>query len=44
VPRHLVLGKFGYETVVAKLKERLAIIAGDRDLSLSADYPTMAEA
>ncbi|MGN6820475.1 MAG: oxidoreductase [Sphingomonas sp.] len=44
VPRHLVLGKFGYETAVAKLKERLAIIEDDRDLSLSADYPEMAEA
>jgi NAD(P)-dependent dehydrogenase (short-subunit alcohol dehydrogenase family) len=44
VPRHLVLGRFGYETAVAKLKERLAIIEGDRDLSLSADYPEMAEA
>ena len=44
VPRHLVLGKFGYETAVAKLKERLAIIEGDRDLSLGADYPEMAEA
>jgi len=44
VPRHLVLGRFGYETAVAKLNERLAIIEGDRDLSLSADYPEMAEA
>jgi len=44
VPRHLVLGKFGYETAVAKFKERLAIIEGDRDLSLSADYPQLAEA
>ena len=39
VPRHLVLGRFGYETAVARLKERLAIIEGDRELSLSADYP-----
>jgi len=44
VPRHLVLGRFAYETAVAKLNERLAIIEGDRDLSLSADYPEMAEA
>jgi NAD(P)-dependent dehydrogenase (short-subunit alcohol dehydrogenase family) len=44
VPRHLVLGRFGYETAVAKLKERLAIIEGDRELSLGADYPEMAEA
>jgi hypothetical protein len=43
VPRHLVLGKFGYDAAVAKLKERLAIIEGDRALSLSADYPEMAE-
>jgi len=44
VPRHLVLGKFGYDAAVAKLQERLAIIEGDRALSLSADYPEMAEA
>ena len=44
VPRHLVLGKFGYDAAVAKLNERLAIIEGDRALSLSADYPEMAEA
>lgn len=44
VPRHLVLGKFGYESAVAKLKERLAIIEGDRELSLGADYPAMAQA
>ncbi len=44
VPRHLVLGKFAYEGAVAKFKERLATIEGDRDLSLSADYPEMAEA
>jgi len=44
VPRHLVLGKFGYDAAVAKLKERLAVIEGDRALSLSADFPEMAEA
>ena len=34
------------ETLAAqpKLKERLAIIEGDRHLSLGADYPEMAEA
>jgi NAD(P)-dependent dehydrogenase (short-subunit alcohol dehydrogenase family) len=43
-PRHLVLGKFGFEAVTKKLRERLAQIEEDRDLSLSADFPEMAEA
>lgn len=38
-PRHLVLGKFGYETVTKRLKERLAEIEALRDVTLSADYP-----
>jgi NAD(P)-dependent dehydrogenase (short-subunit alcohol dehydrogenase family) len=38
-PRHLVLGKFGYETVTAKLRERLAAIEAARDVSLGADFP-----
>ncbi|MCP3733765.1 hypothetical protein M9979_02570 [Sphingomonas sp. RP10(2022)] len=37
-PRHLVLGKFGFETVTAKLKERLAEIEGRREQSLGADF------
>ena len=38
-PRHLVLGKFGYEAVTAKLRERLAEIEGLRDAALGADFP-----
>jgi NAD(P)-dependent dehydrogenase (short-subunit alcohol dehydrogenase family) len=38
-PRHLVLGKFGYETVTKRLKERLAEIESLRDVALSADFP-----
>jgi len=38
-PRHLVLGRFGYDAVTAKLKERLATIEAARDVSLSADFP-----
>lgn len=38
-PRHLVLGKFGFDAVTGKLKERLAEIEGLRDLALGADFP-----
>jgi NAD(P)-dependent dehydrogenase (short-subunit alcohol dehydrogenase family) len=38
-PRHLVLGRWGYDAVTAKLKERLAEIEGLRDTSLATDYP-----
>ena len=38
-PRHLVLGKFGWETATAKLRERLAEIEGLRDEALAADFP-----
>ena len=38
-PRHLVLGKFGFEAVTAKLKERLAEIEGRRQQALGADFP-----
>jgi NAD(P)-dependent dehydrogenase (short-subunit alcohol dehydrogenase family) len=38
-PRHLVLGRFGYDAVTAKLKERLAAIEAARDVSLNADFP-----
>ena len=38
-PRHLVLGRFGYETVTAKLKERLAEIEAQKEVSLGADFP-----
>jgi NAD(P)-dependent dehydrogenase (short-subunit alcohol dehydrogenase family) len=42
-PRHLVLGKFGYDMVTRKLRERLDQVEADRDLSLGADFPEMAE-
>lgn len=38
-PRHLVLGKFGYDAVTAKLRERLAEIEGRREQALGADFP-----
>jgi NAD(P)-dependent dehydrogenase (short-subunit alcohol dehydrogenase family) len=38
-PRHLVLGAWGHDNVVAKLKERLAEIEGTRALSVGADFP-----
>ncbi len=38
-PRHLVLGKFGFDAVTAKLKERLAEIEGRREQALAADFP-----
>ena len=38
-PRHLVLGAWGHDNVVAKLKQRLAEIEGTRPLSLGADFP-----
>ncbi len=38
-PRHMVLGKMGYDAVSAKLRERLAAIEGAREVSLAADFP-----
>ena len=38
-PRHLVLGEFGYDAVVKKLKETLAEIEAWRETSLGADFP-----
>ncbi len=38
-PRHLVLGKWGYDAITAKLKERLEAIESARDVSLGADFP-----
>jgi NAD(P)-dependent dehydrogenase (short-subunit alcohol dehydrogenase family) len=38
-PRHLVLGRFGYDAVLKAQRERVATIEGTRDLSLSADFP-----
>jgi NAD(P)-dependent dehydrogenase (short-subunit alcohol dehydrogenase family) len=38
-PRHLVLGKFGFDAVTAKLKARLAEIEARKDIALAADFP-----
>ncbi|WP_242182725.1 oxidoreductase [Sphingomonas sp. CARO-RG-8B-R24-01] len=38
-PRHLVLGKWGYDMVTDKLKARLTEIEQHRDASLAADFP-----
>ena len=38
-PRHLVLGKWGYDAVTDKLRARSAEIEAHRDASLAADYP-----
>jgi NAD(P)-dependent dehydrogenase (short-subunit alcohol dehydrogenase family) len=43
-PRQLVLGKFAYDTVTALYRKRLEVIEADRELSLGADFPAMAEA
>lgn len=37
-PRHIVLGKWGYETVVEHLQKRLQEILNQRQRSLSADF------
>ena len=38
-PRHLVLGRWGYDHVAEKLRERLASIEAMRDVAVGADYP-----
>jgi NAD(P)-dependent dehydrogenase (short-subunit alcohol dehydrogenase family) len=38
-PRHLVLGRFGFDAVTGRLKERLAEIEGRRAQALAADFP-----
>ena len=38
-PLHLVLGRWGHDAVVKKLKEALAEIEGRRDTALATDYP-----
>ena len=38
-PRHLVLGKFGFEAATSKMKARLAEIEARRDIALAADFP-----
>lgn len=39
-PRHLVLGKFGFENVTRTLKARLAEIEAQKDVALGADFPS----
>lgn len=39
-PRHIVLGAWGFDEVTRMLQARLEEISGQKDLSLSADYPT----
>lgn len=39
-PRHLVLGKWGFDHVTERLRARLSEIEGARDVALGADYPT----
>lgn len=38
-PRHLVLGKWGYDVVVHRMNQRLAEIEAHKDISLGTDYP-----
>ncbi|MDR6786870.1 NAD(P)-dependent dehydrogenase (short-subunit alcohol dehydrogenase family) [Sphingomonas sp. BE138] len=38
-PRHLVLGKWGFDAVTERLRTRVAEIEGLRDAALGADYP-----
>ena len=38
-PRHLVLGRFGYDTVTATLQRRLDGVQALREQSLAADFP-----
>lgn len=38
-PRHLVLGKWGYDVVVHRMKRRLAEVESQADISMGADYP-----
>jgi len=39
-PRHLVLGAWGYKAVVDHVQQLAQALEGQRELSLSADYPT----
>jgi NAD(P)-dependent dehydrogenase (short-subunit alcohol dehydrogenase family) len=39
-PRHLVLGKFGFDAATTKMKARLAEIEARRDIALAADFPS----
>ena len=40
-PRHLVLGKQGFDGVTARLKACLAEIEAQKDVSLAADFPAV---
>jgi NAD(P)-dependent dehydrogenase (short-subunit alcohol dehydrogenase family) len=39
-PRYLVLGAWGYDTVTAQLKKKLAEVEAGREMALATDYPT----
>jgi len=41
-PRHLVLGKWGFDAVTERLRARVAEIEAQRDAALGADYPAEA--
>jgi NAD(P)-dependent dehydrogenase (short-subunit alcohol dehydrogenase family) len=41
-PRHLVLGKWGYDAVTERLRARVAEIEAQRDAALGADFPAEA--
>jgi NAD(P)-dependent dehydrogenase (short-subunit alcohol dehydrogenase family) len=38
-PRHLVLGRWGFDIVVERLEQRVNEVCSQRELSLSADFP-----
>jgi NAD(P)-dependent dehydrogenase (short-subunit alcohol dehydrogenase family) len=38
-PRHLVLGKWGYDAVTKTLRDRLTEIEANRDIALGSDFP-----
>jgi NAD(P)-dependent dehydrogenase (short-subunit alcohol dehydrogenase family) len=43
-PHQLVLGKFAYDTAIALYRKRLEAFEANRELSLGADFPEMAQA
>jgi NAD(P)-dependent dehydrogenase (short-subunit alcohol dehydrogenase family) len=38
-PRHLVLGAFGFDAVLQRLRQRVSEIESQRDISVAADFP-----
>jgi hypothetical protein len=38
-PRHLVLGAFGFDAVLQRLRRRVEEIESQREVSLAADFP-----